>query len=158
MWARARAEPRVSHPLLATCVPALDGRGMSQRRLPRAAVPRAAAARPARLRASKGAEARPAGAGRGACGPGPAFLGRESALNNYSPPICVRLMYRRPHDGPRPHVRVSFSLAPHPRRCGRANPENRILRKTQEVRQTIQDRLFKVAWGRTRPFTSPRLS
>ena len=30
--------------------------------------------------------------------------------------------------------------------CGRANPENRILRKTQEVRQTIQDRLFKVAW------------
>ena len=30
--------------------------------------------------------------------------------------------------------------------CGSANPENRILRKTQEVRQTIQDRLFKVAW------------
>ena len=30
-------------------------------------------------------------------------------------------------------------------KCGRANPENRILRKTQEVRQTIQDRLFKVA-------------
>lgn len=29
--------------------------------------------------------------------------------------------------------------------CGRANPENRILRKTQEVRQTIQDRLTKVA-------------
>ena len=28
----------------------------------------------------------------------------------------------------------------------KANPENRILRKTQEVRQTIQDRLFKVAW------------
>ena len=30
--------------------------------------------------------------------------------------------------------------------CGRANPENRILQKTQEVRQTIQDRLTKVAW------------
>ena len=31
------------------------------------------------LRASKGAEARPVGAGRGDCGPGPAFLGRGSA-------------------------------------------------------------------------------
>ena len=51
----------------------LDGRGTLQRRLPRADVPRAVAACPPRLRASKGAEARPAGAG-------PAFLGRESAL------------------------------------------------------------------------------
>ena len=47
------------------------------------------AAWPARPRASKGAEARPVGAGRGACGPGPAFLGRESAPNPLlSPGLC----------------------------------------------------------------------
>ena len=32
--------------------------------------------------------------------------GPEARLNNYSPPICVRLMYRRQHACPRPHVRV----------------------------------------------------
>ena len=43
------------------------------------------------LRASKGAEARPVGAGRGDCGPGPAFLGRESAPKTTIVPrfVCV---------------------------------------------------------------------
>ena len=60
--------------------------------------------------------------------------------------VCVRLMYRRPPRLPPPCACVYSSPSRRTPMCGRANPENRILRKTQEVRQTIQDRLFKVAW------------
>lgn len=47
--------------------------------------------RPLGLRASKGAEARPVGAGRGDCGPGPAFLDRGSAPKTTIIPqfVCV---------------------------------------------------------------------
>ena len=41
------------------------------------------------LRASKGAEARPVGAGRGACGPGPAFLGKGGLKLIVSPDLCA---------------------------------------------------------------------
>ena len=69
---------------------ALDGRGMLQKCLPRADVPRVAAAWLPRLRASKGAEAWFVGAGRGACGSGPASPGRESAPKLLlSPDLCA---------------------------------------------------------------------
>ena len=48
------------------------------------------------LRASKGAEARPVGAGRGDCGPGPAFLGRESAPKTIIIPRLVRIRWSVP--------------------------------------------------------------
>ena len=117
---------------------ALDGRGTLQRRLPRADVPRAAAARPARLRASKGAEARPAGAGRGACGPGPAFLGRESALNNhYLPDLCashVPTPARLPPPArarivlPRAAPRCAAARTPRTGYCGRRRRSDRPFR------------------------------
>ena len=55
---------------------------------------------------------------------------------------CVSSLLRLPS----PCACVYSSPSRRTPKCGRANPENRILRKTQEVRQTIQDRLFKVAW------------
>ena len=51
--------------------------------------------RPLGLRASKGAEARPVGAGRGDCGPGPAFLGRGSAPKTTIIPRLVSILCTR---------------------------------------------------------------
>ena len=69
----------------------------------------------------------------------------ETSIGNYFPQfVCVSCTDARTLA---PALTCAYS-SPSLRTemCGRANPENRILRKTQEVRQTIQDRLFKVAW------------
>ena len=77
--------------------------------------------------------------GTGPCaGCGPASLpDRESRLNNYYPPTCVRLVDSPSNACPQPAPACIVLPRAAPQWGGRANPENRILRKTQEVRQTI---------------------
>ena len=101
---------------------ALDGRGMLQRRLPRADVPRAVAAWFPRLRAFKDAEAWFVGAGRGACGSARPSMAGKAALNNYHSPTCVRLVDSSSNACPQPAGACIVLPRAAPRRAAARTP------------------------------------
>ena len=61
----------------------------------------------------------------------------ENCLNYYSSPVCAHPVQARLNACPHPAPACIVLPRAAPQWGGRANPENRILRKTQEVRQTI---------------------
>ena len=112
----------------------LDGRGTLQRRLPRAAVGGRLASAPPRVQGLRSP----------ACRRGPWGLRPRPGLPRpgktpkqlLSPNLCTSHV---PTPPPLPCACACVYSSPSRRtpKCWRANPENRILRKTQEVRQTI---------------------
>ena len=115
---------------------ALDGRGMLQRRLPWADFPWATATWLPHLRASKGAEARSVGAAVALAAQARPSMAEKAPKQLLSPDLCTSRGLPLPPLPP-PCACVYSSPSRRTPTCGRANPENRILRKTQEVRQTI---------------------
>ena len=69
--------------------------------------------------------------------PYPCHVSGKDALNNYFSPVCVHPVHAPIRPCPPPARACIVLPRAAPQWGGRANPENRILRKTQEVRQTI---------------------